>query len=612
MKHLLFACAVLAFAPSTLVAQEGAAKAPSELIAVSVEADTVLLATEARVQRTVAFWQRPPAWRFRAVALRKGPVTAATLSRDATVLRVILRGPDSRERFFDLTKDVSIAASELTGVQFEPAPESHDGVARRSELDQAARAFLQKNGFKSAAEARQTPFTWVFFRVQPPDLAQYAPLFLLQGGERITPDPFEVWDDINPEPSLSSRMKKEPRDRALLRNYRSLSPSCHIYTRIEPHDGSWLAEYWLYYPFDVGFGGHLHDSEHIFVEIDVLGGIVRRVAGAGHGGWAPNSIYHTFSFDAAPIAMPLQALVELGKHATAPDINRDGFFTPGVDSNMYWDAAKVWGVRDNTGNTDSSYRPFDGTMAVPRFAASSVRSFTVKGFNTRYDSYLKRSGYDPTECASTDLGSGEIPSACGDPNKQCAESHVRSHPDFRHSTAILKPGIYPRYFLRVGAAYLPGPRGRESTFNDKQTLGAYLGYGLELQFPKVKLPGRVYGEAFFRESSTRFDGLAFTYEHLVTNLLGYYTGLSWFRDLSPDSEDSKKGLWLTYGALYEQPIAASWWPDALGSGLNLNSRFGFSFDNFFGLNWEVRAGVGVTFGTRFRKFGIRGTDPTPF
>src|SRR6266542_12402 len=150
--------------------------------------------------------------------------------------------------------------------------------------------------------------------------------------------------------------------RALLRNYRQTASSCSIYTRVDSAEGSWVIQYWLYYPFDRGFGSHLHDSEHIFVEVDQLDGAVRRVAGAGHGPWAPNSVYHTYSEDAPRIQLPLHALVELGKHATAPDINRDGFFTPGVDSNVYWDAAKVWGVRDNTGNTDSSYRSFDGTM----------------------------------------------------------------------------------------------------------------------------------------------------------------------------------------------------------------------------------------------------------
>ena len=45
--------------------------------------------------------------------------------------------------------------------------------------------------------------------------------------------------------------------------------------------------------------------------------------------------------------LPLTVLVEMGKHATSPDRNADGRFTPGVDVTMM--VGDAWGVRDSFG-----------------------------------------------------------------------------------------------------------------------------------------------------------------------------------------------------------------------------------------------------------------------
>ena len=132
---------------------------------------------------------------------------------------------------------------------------------------------------------------------------------------------------------------------------------CVVYYTAREYPGTWLLEFWFYYPFDVGGRGrHFHDSEHVFVEVDVLGGWVRRVLGAGHGAFAGNNIYDATGSNAVPVDLPLLVAVEMGKHATAPDIDRDFLFTPGIDENYYGNRAKVWAFAMPLATTTSCSR----------------------------------------------------------------------------------------------------------------------------------------------------------------------------------------------------------------------------------------------------------------
>jgi CBS domain-containing protein len=134
-------------------------------------------------------------------------------------------------------------------------------------------------------------------------------------------------------------------------------------------------EYWFYYLYDQGLNGHLHDSEHAFVFVQPLvrrgehdlcrstatgritgvattPPLVRAVVGAGHEAHTANNILvasperpretasavmearHNLVFPAGlPFHMPI--LVELGKHASAPDRSFDGRFDFGMDANVF-------------------------------------------------------------------------------------------------------------------------------------------------------------------------------------------------------------------------------------------------------------------------------------
>jgi hypothetical protein len=127
-----------------------------------------------------------------------------------------------------------------------------------------------------------------------------------------------------------------------------------------------VVEFWLYYVADVGTGSHEGDSEHAFLFIDkestspgllqrgvMQSGPVRAVVGAGHTGDTANNILATGSLSSPTGVMParlprhMPLLVELGKHATAPDLTMDGRFNVGIDSNVFRQAA--WGSRDAFG-----------------------------------------------------------------------------------------------------------------------------------------------------------------------------------------------------------------------------------------------------------------------
>lgn len=177
--------------------------------------------------------------------------------------------------------------------------------------------------------------------------------------------------------------------------------------RLELHVGpACRFEYWFYYLFDQGLNGHLHDSEHAFVFVDPLvrrrrhdlcratpaehptgasdtPPLVRAVVGAGHEEHTANNILvaspkrpaesaadvmdarHNLVFPRG-LTFHMPVLVELGKHASAPDRSFDGRFDFGMDANVFPES--VWGTRDvQAGNVGRlKLGRFDNWFAFPR------------------------------------------------------------------------------------------------------------------------------------------------------------------------------------------------------------------------------------------------------
>lgn len=138
-------------------------------------------------------------------------------------------------------------------------------------------------------------------------------------------------------------------------------------------------QYWMYYPWD---GGHLHDGEHVttFFSPEDL---VRGVVGAGHLASTPNNVLVARHDKAAahvnfPSRIPEHLLVlsELGKHASAPDLNCNGRFDPGFDVNDLPSGA--WGTRDaNYGIGKSSWTPFESWTSFDRVSGTLLLERTA-------------------------------------------------------------------------------------------------------------------------------------------------------------------------------------------------------------------------------------------
>jgi len=109
-------------------------------------------------------------------------------------------------------------------------------------------------------------------------------------------------------------------------------------------------DYFFYYRAEEGMGSHEHDVESVQMTLQVwrrddchdrhYNLVVTRVVGKAHGvHWYDNIL----EVD-EQAKFPIHILVEEGKHASCPDKNGDGYFTPGYDVNKRVNDA--WGTRD--------------------------------------------------------------------------------------------------------------------------------------------------------------------------------------------------------------------------------------------------------------------------
>lgn len=124
--------------------------------------------------------------------------------------------------------------------------------------------------------------------------------------------------------------------------------------------------YFFYYLCDIGANAHPDDLEALQFTLRVVrDGECRRleiahITGFAHGlEWVYNRLAveaprrsggakSARLLKAGDLLLPVTVLVEEGKHASSPDRNGDGVFTPGYDVNER--VAEAWGVRDNFGS----------------------------------------------------------------------------------------------------------------------------------------------------------------------------------------------------------------------------------------------------------------------
>jgi hypothetical protein len=139
-------------------------------------------------------------------------------------------------------------------------------------------------------------------------------------------------------------------DRLQLRGFDEIPEPVEADPRFAERTSRVVLRYFFYYREDFGGHAHPHDIElvdvHLAVEKEGECWQVRaeRVIGFAHGvDWYSNELVV-----GDDTRYPITILVEEGKHASAPDRNADGQFTPGYDVNERIHDA--WGVRDVLGS----------------------------------------------------------------------------------------------------------------------------------------------------------------------------------------------------------------------------------------------------------------------
>jgi hypothetical protein len=498
-----------------------------------------------------------------------------------------------------------------------------------AQIARALRALVEESAMTWAADGARLD-EWRFFPVAV-DAELYAPVLELSVLETVFPTAFETLEQLSAgvTPRRNRSYVDVLYDRHLRVGKAGLRARCNYYVTTHSVAGSWIVEYWLYYPFDVGgLGSHPHDPEHIFVEVDKLGGTVRRVIGAGHGYMAGNNVYTAGRGGAQPVRLPLFAIAELGKHASAPDIDRDGVFTPGIDENEYNERAKVWGVRDVIGTINNEFISYDTAMSGRRRATEYLAlAAAVKRFPDEPDLVpaascgLTALPAVPSHDNRPRLSDWILLPPCHDLTTDCARRHVTSHPDFLDLRTILKEWSFPSSFLR--ATYGLGPR------RGLHSVG--LGYVMDMdRVPGVKnvlpLPGRLGADIFYwhqpastpsseqatkpddRDSCPRkmlVDGEAFCpvaegfgwglrYEQFLSNLFGIYSAV---RLLSPPVGDA----WITFGPFVEAP---------LGRRSNVMIQGGLAFRPYESPRFELKVSVGL-WKPKTNHIGIRAGSDHP-
>ena len=465
-------------------------------------------------------------------------------------------------------------------------------------------------------QSKPKTYEWSFFRLRP-EVPLYAPVLEFAPEEPVFTSDVQIWNALNP---ITRGTTREAYREAYDSLGRDRLQRCTAYYREYSYPGSWLIEYWYYYPFDEGKPlPHIHDSEHLFVEVDKLGGAVRSVLASAHNPSTPNNNYSTFVPGARPVELPLFAFAEFEKHAMCPDINRDGLFTNGIDVNLYPRWFEVWGLRDLGAKKGHFMEPYRPSMSLPR---KEEDRFALQDYSDYFPGLEV-----PPEKATCQL----VPFIEGPRCKDCAigtvaaaESHLVAHTDAQKPENIYKPWVLPWYQFRVGLGL------SEHEGNWDQLYGAFVADLNHLTRGRFPVPGRLALEAMWSPSSqfhtSNSGGQSLTirlssetyvgarYEQLLTNTQGFYFGVDPLfhkfniarvngQPVSSTASWQYEGAWVRVGYLLELPTRR------FG---NMAHYVGVSFPNFHTVRFEWRVGLGLLRRRGRHDFGIRSDDPNPY
>ena len=340
--------------------------------------------------------------------------------------------------------------------------------------------------------------------------------------------------------------------------------------------------FFFYYERDLGMNPHYHDLEGVELQLDVEAAsgdgpdagyrrvYVGRATGLGHGSGLLSNILQIRPTIRKPagspdVTMPLTVLVEEGKHASCPDRNADGVYTPGYDVNIR--VPDAWGLRDvfGTGVLASQYQPW---MSKSRNPADR---YAVDGRHFAADD-----PFSPVGCYKTGMGH-PYPDATHSyelrPVPRCSECATLTT-DAAFCSAACQGGDWKP--VPVGGGELE----QALCLKDSDKVG-------KKKCKQLNMPLRVR-QAFRREPDITFASLRSKLGHM-SGSLRYKYGPAWqiqfFRQsLAPsvrfDGRDF--GLGLSFYSPYGLPKFAGW--PALRYGL---IREGGAFRGRFDLSYTA-------------------------
>jgi hypothetical protein len=455
-------------------------------------------------------------------------------------------------------------------------------------------------------QMRSAGVEWSFYRVVA-KTELYAPVLEFAPGEPDYPSDVDIWQEIRPLAHGTSRESYETA-------YASIGDRrwsrCTSYVRTLSYPGTWLIEYWFYYPFDDGEPHpHFHDSEHLFVEVDKLGGTVRNIFASDHDSFVPNNIFSTLVKDAPPVTLPLFATAEFAKHAMAPDLNHDGRFTRGVDDNLHVEPYSFWGVRDRSKKIHVLMEPYRASMSVPR---NREGRFALVDAATLFPDLDVPAEHQV--CSLQPFPDDPPCSNCDTATAVAGTTYLVNHPDGKVPENIYKPYVVPWREVRRGVGMF------DFWGSQPQLYAALAGDIPHLTGGLVRAPARLalefmwspFGHAVSPNIGAQLATGA-RLERLVTNTQGFYFGVTpQWEDVSTrvvngvaspaDRQWQYSGVWYRVGYILELPTEHKG---------NFTNHIGLMFQRS-AVRFEWRVSFGILRRRGRHDFGARLGDRSPY
>ena len=214
------------------------------------------------------------------------------------------------------------------------------------------------------------------------------------------------------------------------------------------------------------------------------------VLAAAHSIPTPNNLYSALESDAEPITLPLAVISEKGKHALAPDVNRDLKFTPGLDVDVTSEYSEIWGVRDAIGQSDAHMLAYESSMTLPRkwsdaWAEKHFASYfdisSFPGLQQTYDLVDfpgSRTAVSTSRVISASASTAlDVPRSTTQPSGGLTSYHLMPvNMTMTGSTATASPAVSRPVATPVGFACPPWPKVKDKDYPEREYTEAYANY----------------------------------------------------------------------------------------------------------------------------------------